>query len=162
MGADIHVYAEYRNTANAWEAIPDYEPFGLRCYDVFSFFAKVRFSDDYRRVTPYPISEPRGLPKDVSTYVKKESDEWGEEGFRHSWLSVEELSSFDYNKPLRERKVHAFWAEHTLRFGVLPPSYSYAQIENPTIGNALGGYYFDELEKLKESKAERIVFWFDQ
>ena len=161
MGADIHIYAEYRSTANAWEAIPDYEPFGQRCYDVFSFFAKVRFSDDYHRVTPYPISEPRGLPKDVSTYVKKESDEWGVDGFGHSWLSVEELSSFDYNKPLRERKVDAFSEGHTLRFGTLPSSLSYAQIENPTIGDTLGEHYFDELEKLKESKAERIVFWFD-
>ena len=144
MGADIHIYAEYRNTANAWEAIPDFEPFGQRCYDVFSFFARVRFSDNDYRVTPYPISEPRGLPEDTSTYVKIKSDEFGEDGFGHSWLSVEELSSFDYNKPLREREVDAF-----------------AQIEKPTIGNALGEYYFDELEKLKESKAERIVFWFD-
>ena len=37
MGADVHIYAEYRNTANAWEAIPDYEPFGQRSYDVFHF-----------------------------------------------------------------------------------------------------------------------------
>ena len=161
MGADIYIYAEYRNTANAWEAIPDYEPFGQRSYDVFSFFAGVRFSDEYHRVTPYPISEPRGLPKDASTYVKKESDECGGGVFGHSWLSVEELSSFDYNKPLRERKVQAFWEGHALRFGTLPPSLCHAQIENPTIGNALGEYYFDELEKLKESKAERIVFWFD-
>ena len=162
MGTDIHVYAEYRNTANAWEAIPDYEPFGQRCYDVFSFFANVRFSDEYRRVTPYPISEPRGLPKDVGTYVKKESDELGKDGFGHSWLSVEELSSFDYKKPLREREVHPFWEASTLCFSVIPPAPSYEQAENPTIGDALGGYYFDELEKLKESKAERIVFWFDE
>ncbi len=161
MGADIHIYAEYRNTANVWEAIPDYEPFGQRSYAVFSLFAGVRFSDHYHRVTPYPISEPRGLPKDVSTYVKKDSDEWGEDGFGRSWLSVEELSSFDYNKPLRERKVDAFQDGYVLRFCTLPPSFSYVQIENPTIGNALGEYYFDELEKLKESKAERIVFWFD-
>ncbi|WP_257265085.1 hypothetical protein, partial [Endozoicomonas sp. ONNA2] len=109
MGTDIHVYAEFRNNAGQWEVIPDYEPFQDRNKKVFSFFSEGFDSEDYnwlgfRIVYPHPIiNEPRGLPEDVSQFVKAESDEWGTGAFGRSWLSVDELVSYDYTKPLRDR-----------------------------------------------------------
>lgn len=110
MGADIHMYAEFRNSAGQWEEIPGYEPFSDRNRHVFSFFSEGFVRSDYDwgswHVTPYPIiEEARGLPGDVSLSIKAKSDEWGTGGSGHSWLSVDELVSYDYNKPLRERSV---------------------------------------------------------
>lgn len=157
MGTDIHVYAEFRNNAGQWEEISDYEPFGGRNYDVFSFFAGVRFRNDYydrasgcmwtcRRVTPYPIDKARGLPKDVSHSVKAKSDDEGTDVFGRSWLSVDELTSYNYDKPLRDRNIES----------VPVPE----EFINCTVRETLGENYFRELAQLQKSKAERIVFWF--
>ena len=160
MGTDIHAYAELRNDAGQWEEIPNYEPFGGRNYDTFSLFAGVRFRNDYystfsgwgnggiltgMRVTPHPIDQPRGLPKDVSHSVKARSDDWGRDGHDHSWLSVDELTSYNYDKPLRDRNIES-----------VPEDFA-----NSTVREALGENYFNELAQLQESKAERIIFWFD-
>ncbi|MGO0309572.1 hypothetical protein ACTL6P_23850 [Endozoicomonas acroporae] len=161
MGTDIHAYAEFRNNVGQWEEIPDYKPFSDRDYDVFSLFAGVRFRNDYvgqfvswgnggiwtgRRVTPYPIDQPRGLPNDVSPSVKARSD-WESDGHSHSWLSVEELTSYNYDKPLRDRNIEAAHVPE--------------EFVNRTVREALGEGYFQDLAQLQKSKAERIVFWFD-
>ena len=153
MGTDIHSYAEYRNNAGQWEEIPDYEPFGGRSSNIFSFLAGVRFNNtcyysDFRTITPYPIiDEVRGLPKDVSHSVKAKSDEEGDAVFGRSWLSIDELASYNYDKPLRDRNIECVPVPEGL--------------VSRTVRDALGDYYFNELAKLKKSKAERIVFWFD-
>lgn len=162
MGADIHAYAEFRNNLGLWEEIQDYEPFSDRNYNVFSFFAGVRFGNDYdyqlvwwgnggmltgRRVTPYPIIAPRGLPNDVSPSVKAKSDEYGSDGHSHSWLSVEELTTYNYDKPLRDRNIET---------KPIPEEFV-----NRTVRETLRENYFQELAQLQKSKAERIVFWFD-
>ncbi|MGO0308085.1 hypothetical protein ACTL6P_16045 [Endozoicomonas acroporae] len=149
MGADIHMYAEFRNSAGQWEEIPGYEPFSDRNRHVFSFFSEGFVRSDYDwgswHVTPYPIiEEARGLPGDVSLSIKAKSDEWGTGGSGHSWLSVDELVSYDYNKPLRERSVD------------VPEEF--VQL---TVRESLGENYFLELAELQKQKAERLVFWFD-
>ena len=176
MGADIHAYAEFRNDAGQWQAIREYEPFEGRNYNAFSFFAGVRFRNDFHGryvmftgalykeahpgryvnvqdepywvemcVTPHPIAQPRGLPEDVSPSVKAESDRWAPDGHSHSWLSVDELTSYNYDKPLRDRNIES-----------VPEDFV-----NCTIREALTEYYFSELTRLENSGAERIVFWFD-
>ena len=50
-----------------------------RCYSLFALLANVR---NYAEITP--ISNPRGLPNDVSEIVKEMSDQWGCDGHSHS------------------------------------------------------------------------------
>lgn len=68
-----------------------------RHYLLFSILAGVR---NYYHLTP--ISEAKGLPKDVSLEVKNASDYWGCDGHSHSYLSVRELLEFDWSKPLEQ------------------------------------------------------------
>ena len=176
MGADIHAYAEFRNDAGQWQEIPQYEPFGSRDYNTFSFFAGVRFRNDFHGryvqftamlfkdgtsgryvdgqdqfyweemcVTPHPIAQPRSLPEDVSPSVKAKADRWVPDGHSHSWLYVDELTSYNYDKPLRDRNIES-----------VPEDFA-----NCSVREALKEYYFSELTRLENSRAERIVFWFD-
>lgn len=50
-----------------------------------------------------PISEPRGLPDDVTPAIKAESDEWGIDGHSHSWFTLAELQSVDWERPITLR-----------------------------------------------------------
>lgn len=58
-----------------------------RNYDMFSLLAGVR---DYGDCAP--ISKPRGLPEDVSEYIKYLSDRWGCDGHSHSYYTLKELN----------------------------------------------------------------------
>jgi hypothetical protein len=48
-----------------------------------------------------PISEPRGLPEDVSPEVQAVSDCYGMEGHSHSWLTLAELLAYDWSQITR-------------------------------------------------------------
>lgn len=107
MGCDIHIYVEALKTIDEKEqwvnidswALNPY--FGLdsnekqynirpiiwqRNYNLFALLANVR--NDSNNL---PISDPRGLPDDVSASVKAESDHWDSDGHSHSWLTLVEL-----------------------------------------------------------------------
>lgn len=107
MGCDIHLYTEVLKTVydkktwvncDRWKLNPYY---GLedeenqyeidylyhdRNYALFAVLADVR---NYGG-TPH-ICEPKGLPEDVSTVVKAESDRWDCDGHSHSWFTLAEL-----------------------------------------------------------------------
>jgi hypothetical protein len=48
-----------------------------------------------------PISEPRGLPEDVSPEAQAVSDWYAAEGHSHSWLTLAELLAYDWNQVTR-------------------------------------------------------------
>lgn len=106
MGCDIHLYVE-RKEATGWvgveppanwsagsleitnEPIKSYDAgkwFWDRNYELFAWLADVR---NYHEQTP--LATERGLPVDVSTAVKGESDECGCDGHSHTWFTVAEL-----------------------------------------------------------------------
>jgi hypothetical protein len=126
MGCDIHSYAE-KQVNGKWESL-DFSPFDWRSYGLYGFLAGVRNYSDVP-----PLAAPRGLPRDVSAHVQEEADGWDSDGHSHSWLSVEELSAFDYD----------------------------AAVEMTTWREFLGPDFFRDLRRLKAEGAERIVFWFD-
>lgn len=125
MGCDIHVYVE-KKIGDTWFPItplehnPDYEeqygdsawnhPLRLnhysydigRNYRVFAMLAGVRNGIGFASVKTgepiTPISQPRGLPNDVSPEVKTESDEWGCDGHDHSWLTLAELDAVPWKQ----------------------------------------------------------------
>lgn len=117
MGCDIHLFVEHRDRNGRWwkckdgfksdmfEEDSEYfsqsrfsdgdSPYGSRNYTVFAYLADVRNGygfagcDTGDAITP--ISEPRGLPDDVSLSIQEESDSWGEDGHSHSYFTLGEL-----------------------------------------------------------------------
>ena len=110
MGCDIHSFAERRNKqTNKWEKVEDafsldnYDkerlkkdkgenPFDWRSYSMFAFLAGVRNYDHCEQ-----LSEPKGLPDDISDEVKEEYGE-GWDYHSASFLTAKELLDFDYDK----------------------------------------------------------------
>ena len=116
MGCDIHLYTEKKLLNNntwwccdhfqlnpyygeeyekKWNVVPIYDG---RSYSLFTALAGVR--DD--GMTPV-ISDPRGLPDDVSEIIKQESDDWGVDGHSHSWLTAKELFIYQNKHPFTNR-----------------------------------------------------------
>lgn len=105
MGCDIHIHTEVLKEINGTEnwvngdfyrKNPDrsfpfsevefekVEVFGGRDYRLFAILADVR-SDGNNPC----ISQPKGLPGDVTEEIKAEADDWGIDGHSHSFLSLE-------------------------------------------------------------------------
>lgn len=116
MGCDIHFYVERKVdgkwvTADTWT--PDEYDAGRMCvpyktrlyrdrnYDLFAMLANVRNGYGFAGCDTgdgfKPLSEPKGLPADVSPEVKAESDHWGVDGHSHSWLTLTELKAYDWH-----------------------------------------------------------------
>lgn len=115
MGCDIHLFTEKKITVDGkkkWHCCDhfkyneyfdntEYEKemsvvpiYDGRDYELFTALANVRERDGIA-----VISEPRGLPDDVTDVVKKESDDWGIDGHSHSWLTARELFVYQNKHP---------------------------------------------------------------
>lgn len=160
MGCDIHSFAEKRNKqTNKWEKVEDVfsldkydkerlkkdkgkNPFNWRSYSMFAFLAGVRNYNHYE-----PLSEPKGLPDDISDEVKEEYGE-GWDYHSASFLTAKELLDFDYDK--------TFWNGASLA--------EEGEGKVLTYRENLGEWFFthlNELKELGEPEDVRIVFWFD-
>lgn len=174
MGCDIHSFAEKRNKETGkWEKVTNHfslddfsksyykkdkgdHPFDWRNYSMFAFLADVRNYDCCE-----PISEPKGLPKDVSDEVKNEHNDWDCDAHSASFLTLKELTDFDYDKSFWNRRI-------TKQIG--PNAFTGAGLAQEGEGKIityrenLGEWFFKHLEELKElgePEDVRIVFWFD-
>lgn len=122
MGCDIHLFTERRNEAGEWESADTWTPdpyaeegepkrqrvfvrdalFSERNYGLFAVLANVRNGIGFAGVDTgegyRPISEPKGLPADVSAAVQAESDEWDCNGHSHSWHTVADLLAYDWTQ----------------------------------------------------------------
>ena len=152
MGCDIHSHAEKRE-GGRWVAVPKLEPFDARAYNVFGWLADVR---NYSAVSP--IAAPRGVPPDMSATAAKDYDTWGSDAHSASWLTVDELLAVDYEQEVEDRRV-------TKQLG--PNFWTGGATAEPgggkkqTLREFLGQWFFEDLRKLQEAGAERVVFWFD-
>lgn len=158
MGCDIHTTAE-RKTEAGYEPITNIEftngsaPFDWRDYGMFGLLAGVRNYSDIK-----PLSELKGIPKDVSRDVREEYDDWGMDAHSASWLYIDELVEFKYDEQMEDRRI-------TMKMpnGVV----SGAETATPgggelmTYRKFLGEAFFADLSRLEECGADRIVFWFD-
>ena len=84
MGCDIHCYLESRDEDGQW--VGEHDGALGRDYTMFAHMAGVR---DYIGIEP--ISEPRGLPCDVSKSAKNCHKDWGGDAHSASWLTKDEL-----------------------------------------------------------------------
>lgn len=138
MGCDLYLYPERRNSEGTFQKLPTPKDLDQRNYWRYSFLAGARNSFNI-----VPISEPRGLPADVSAYVAYNADLQEGDATMHSWLSLEELLAFDYDAPLRFQQ------------GGRGPNCAEA-----TYREFLDEHFLPDLIELQSSGAERIVFWF--
>ena len=156
MGCDIHIHAEIK-TNGKWSIVSPppaaLEVFGWRSYSTFAFLAGVR---NYSAITP--IAEPRGLPLDVSRGVQEESTEWEGGCHTRSWLSIEELASFDYGAAMED-------CRHTIQTG--PNSWDGGAtcdkekgIQTTYTAFLVSGFV-EAVEALRSAGIGRLVFWFD-
>lgn len=152
MGCDIHSFAE-RKTENGYELIKGVRPFDWGAYGMYGFLAGVR---NYSEVTP--ISQPRGFPDDAAWETREKRDEWHGDGHTHSWLSVEELSAFNYDAEMEDRRVTRQLAPNYFHGGCTCDP---GEGKTMTYREFLGTEFFRDLEELRDAGADRIVFWFD-
>lgn len=153
MGCDIHTRAEKRDESGTWRKIDGLKPFDWRNYGLFGFLAGVR---NYSDVTP--LSEPRGFPHDASRKVKQDYAEWMSDAHSASWLTIEELLAFDYDAEMEDRRITVQLAPNHWHGGMTAEP---GGGEMVTYRAFLGQHFFDDLAKLTNAGAERIVFWFD-
>jgi hypothetical protein len=116
MGCDIHLYTEQRIDGK-WQSVDvwtkedgeghmhvayEHKLYGDRNYSLFAILANVRNGYGFAGVKTgdgfVPISEPRGLPVDVSAQVKTSSDRWDGDGHSHSHLTLREILDADWNQ----------------------------------------------------------------
>lgn len=139
MGCDIHLYVEKRvdgkwATADKWTHSeydtenPDsrtvsYEDswYTGRNYELFSVLAGVR-----NRYDIIPISEPRGIPDDVSPELKQGYNDCYEQS--GSWLTLAEILSYDWTQSFIESgyiSVLDFfrWESYNRKYGERPNSW---------------------------------------
>jgi hypothetical protein len=103
MGCDIHFYVE-RKVNGVWEAVPDEhgpihpyysennqnEALNINCwtvarnYSLFGILAGIRSNIE-------PINDPKGMPGDVSPFVKEEHLKWGNSAHTPSFFTLQEL-----------------------------------------------------------------------
>lgn len=117
-----------------------------RNYDVFAILAGVRNGRGFAGIKTgdgfIPIAEPKGLPKDMSALVQRESERWGLDGHSHSHLTLKELQDYDWD----QETVTEYYGRCTYR--------------------KCAQSFLEQLPKLEwlcvdDPESVRIVFWFD-
>lgn len=172
MGCDIHAFAEVRRDGQ-WETVGAVfpldkfgakwekrthteEPFGWRNYGMFGFLAGVRNDSAVE-----PLSAPKGLPPDISPKVREAAEYWEADGHSHSWLSLRELDSVDYEGPVENRRYTRQVGPNSFDGGATAPAGA-GVLEKRA--DFLGEHFMRHLEVLRTLGAPddvRVVFWFD-
>lgn len=94
MGCDIHMHTE-RLVGGTWRHHGT-GPYDDRNYEAFAVLAGVRNQYGIR-----PISEPRGIPANVSPETAEALAEWSGSAHSMSWLMLAELQAYDWASVIR-------------------------------------------------------------
>lgn len=140
MGCDIHLHTEVK-IADKWEHYGN--PIIGRDYEFFAFLAGVR---NYYEIIP--VSEPKGVPDDMSLITRLDWEDWGSDAHSASFITGDEIGRV-------ERFLRKLNSERS-------SSYYYPEME--------WGYLFDgswsvfyEFPDSQDKRIQdvRMVFWFD-
>lgn len=200
MSCDIHMYTEIKRTIRdkeVWVNVDDFrinpyydgvdssetqfvhqDLYGDRNYGLFTLLAGVR---DYSEKT-VPVSDPKGLPEDMSDFTAEAADRWDSDGHTHSWLTLAEIKSFQDKQPsitrsgLINQKQAAeldngvfpnSWCQGTNQEGYVrrewvEPSTTLVPLIEKMKERLKDEFYIynDDYDKKMDEKI-RIVFWFD-
>lgn len=175
MGCDIHIMAEKRISENSnWVRIcsvfplGEYDkkyykkdfgdsPFDNRNYGTFAFLADVRNYSHCECLT----KEPKGIPDDACPEFLETCERWDGDGHSHSYISVAEFLSFDYDKVFWNRRVTKQISPNCFNGASLAEE---GEGTHETYREYLGEHFFTGLEILKqqgEPENVRVVFFFD-
>ena len=163
MGCDIHMHVEYKITRKddaVWRCgdyfkidnplsrdtqVTHMDLYGDRDYDLFAVLANVR---NYNHVDY--IAEPKGLPDDVTEYVRQEYCRWGCDAHSCSYFTLREL--IDYH------------VEHVPQdiFGddILKPLIDRLKQRADEL-NVLWDFEWNNSVTHEKADNIRIIFWFD-
>lgn len=117
LGCDIHLFVEVKKdgkwiNADKWTKNPYFDQYpederefkisrensfysGGRNYNLFTALCGVRGRNFIGE--PPRISEPKGVPQDVSDRVREEISRWASDGHSHNWNTMDELKAFDWS-----------------------------------------------------------------
>lgn len=140
MGSDIHAHVEIK-IGGEWHHYN--HPSANRRYALFSRMANVRNSGKIDA-----ISEPRGLPDDITFMTRFDRERWEGDAHSESWLSAEEVAALD--KWMREGIAKEYPTDH----------YNIESDFGYIFGNGwnIKKYPNDYPPGLEDA---RLVFWFD-
>lgn len=139
MGCDIHLHTEIK-VSGKWEHYGN--PSVGRNYNLFGKMAGVRDR------CADPISEPKGLPSDVSIVTRIDFDRWSCDAHSASYLNADEIL------------VLQEWYEQEYTNAPYPD----CSPENQWgyyFGNSWGGFRKYPGDGPSEVEDVRFVFWFD-
>jgi hypothetical protein len=167
MGTGITLYLEVKKDG-AWQHVS--KPSVGQSYDMFGILADVR-----NYVNAKPISEPKGLPDDLSATVKQAAELYGEwDGFSFSYLTQKEIADYDWNQVCHDSRLNTVnkktgeiisKASYT-NPDCLSADFELKQIDVTAKSVLEGSSYevlFNDMSKLAQeygSENVRIVFWF--
>lgn len=112
MGIRIHLFVETWNKDNLhWESVDKwntedkddlYVEYENRFYqgEYYSVYALLAGVNNYYNIEP--ISQPRGLPINVSKEVRTASRQWEGAAHTRSYFTLKELLDYDWNTPIQE------------------------------------------------------------
>jgi hypothetical protein len=141
-----------------WE-LPQFEQFtGGRNYNAYAIIADVRngMSVLGGGRAFIPIAEAKGLPNDVSSEVREESDRWDSDGHSHTWLTLAELLAYPWYRystiygdiGIRE---YAAWSEFRRKENRGPEDYS-----SSTSGGGIVHMTMAEADEYLNKKREEL------
>lgn len=140
IGCDIHVHIEVKMEGE-WRHYSN--PHVERNYRLFSLMADVRNYKDLE-----PISQPKGLPSDVTYLTRVDHEHWGVDVHDESYLTIGELIELKYRwKKLNHKNPMNEFLEivfHTYVFS-----------------RGITGWYEYPSDNHMDIEDLRIVFWFD-
>ncbi|MFT5708001.1 MAG: hypothetical protein ACI9ES_002303 [Oceanospirillaceae bacterium] len=201
MGCDIHMFCEEQVTISGkteWRSADHFkrnhyfgidedegekelevvELCGSRNYSMFTALCGVR---DYTDKSP-KISAPKGLPDDVTDFVRKESDDIYSDGHSRSYVTLAEVKAFvDKNDPVKfSGLLNPSAVKDFDENGVLPTSwcqgtnqadYEFREWEDNTysplktlfelMAKRFRPYWNVDDLMPEDMEKFRIVFWFD-
>ena len=185
MGCDIHIHVETFTdnkwgNADIWRVDPWFSSFdegsefeAIEVYDgrdyrLFTALADVRCSEGIP-----VISEPRGLPADVSKQTNDASNSDGSDGHSHSHLLLSELVQYSKDHPkttfhgmisqkqskeLDEGKLPNGWCGWTSQEGFVKRIW---QNDSSVVDGLIKNITDHFPNNMPEAEHVRIVFWFD-
>ncbi len=106
MGTDIYGWVEFQDQdTGTWQHCIDISLLIDRDYDAFGCLFGVRNYACFR-----PIAANRGLPADVSTQVRFDTEEIGEYASDHTWVNLAELRAIDRDEVALgvDERVHQY------------------------------------------------------
>ena len=116
MGCDIHCFVEVRDRNKKWKKVTGFTNDYYNSSDPYCSSEEYKDSDNILMERNYwefavlagvrnhdgiePISDPKGVPDNVSDEIRQEIDDWGDDGHSHSYLTAEEISKYNINTPM--------------------------------------------------------------